>query len=47
MASAQKKVNYRKVEAVDSAVGLASFYSDWFIGKKTANGDTLTKRAHG
>lgn len=44
MASAQKKVNYRKVEAVDSAVGLASFYSDWFIGKKTANGEKFSQQ---
>ncbi len=44
MAGAQKKVNYRKVEAVDSAVGLASFYSDWFIGKKTANGEKFSQQ---
>jgi rare lipoprotein A len=36
---AQQKINYRKVPLVDSAVGYASFYSDAFEGKKTANGD--------
>jgi rare lipoprotein A len=41
---AQKKVNYRKVAVVDSAVGLASFYSDWFIGKKTANGERFSQQ---
>lgn len=39
VAKAQQKVNYRKVPVVDSAVGLASFYSDKFEGKKTANGE--------
>ncbi len=34
---AQKK-NYRNVPMIGSAVGYASFYSDKFIGKKTANG---------
>jgi len=36
---AQQKINYRKVPVVDSAVGYASFYSDVFEGKKTANGE--------
>jgi rare lipoprotein A len=36
---AQQKTNYRKVPVVDSAVGYASFYSDVFEGKKTANGE--------
>ena len=41
VAKAQQKVNYRKVPVVDSAVGLASFYSDKFEGKKTANGEVF------
>jgi len=36
---AQGKINYRKVPQSDSAVGYASFYSNKFIGKKTANGE--------
>lgn len=35
----QVKKNYRKVAVVDTAVGYASFYSDKFIGKRTANGE--------
>lgn len=41
---AQKKINYRKVAVVDSAVGVASFYSDWFEGKKTANGERFSQK---
>ena len=39
---AQKK-NYRNVPLTDSAVGYASFYSDKFNGKKTANGDVFSQ----
>ena len=41
---AQRKVNYRKVPVVDSAVGFAGFYSDWFVGKKTANGEKFSQQ---
>jgi rare lipoprotein A len=37
LSTAQQKVNYRKVPVVDSAVGIASYYADKFIGRKTAN----------
>jgi rare lipoprotein A len=40
---AQKKVNYRNVPQLDSAVGYASFYSNKFIGKKTANGEVFSQ----
>jgi rare lipoprotein A len=40
---AQQKINYRKVPLVDSAVGFASFYSNSFIGKKTANGEIFSQ----
>ena len=40
---AQQKINYRKVPVVDSAVGYASFYSDVFEGKKTANGEIFSQ----
>ena len=36
---AQGKINYRNVPQSDSAVGYASFYSNKFIGKKTASGE--------
>lgn len=36
---AQQKPNYRKKPVLDSAVGLASFYSNKFEGKRTANGE--------
>lgn len=36
---AQGKTNYRNVPQSDSAVGYASFYSNKFIGKRTANGE--------
>ena len=39
--SAQGKVDYRKVAHSDSAVGYASFYSNTFIGKKTASGEVF------
>lgn len=41
--SAQGKVNYRKVAQSDSAVGYASFYSNKFIGKKTASGEIFSQ----
>lgn len=47
LASAQgvfaQKINYRKVPIVDTAIGHASFYSDKFIGKKTANGELFSQ----
>ena len=42
-ASAQTKINYREVPVVDTATGIASFYSDKFIGKKTANGELFSQ----
>jgi rare lipoprotein A len=42
-ASAQTKINYREVPVVDTATGVASFYSDKFIGKKTANGELFSQ----
>lgn len=41
--SAQGKVNYRKVKQSDTAVGYASFYSNKFIGKKTASGEIFSQ----
>jgi rare lipoprotein A len=41
---AQAKTNYRKSPVVDSAVGWASFYSDRFIGKKTASGEKFSQK---
>lgn len=41
---AQSKINYRKVPVLDSAVGYASFYSNKFIGKKTANGEVFSQK---
>ncbi len=38
-----QKKNYRNIPVVDTAIGNASFYSDKFIGKKTANGDVFTQ----
>lgn len=40
---AQAKTNFRKAPPLDSAVGYASFYSNKFIGKKTANGEIFTQ----
>ena len=40
---AQGKVNYRNVAQSDSAVGYASYYSNKFIGKKTANGEIFSQ----
>jgi rare lipoprotein A len=39
----QRRVNYRNVAIVDSAVGMASFYSDKFVGRKTANGELFSQ----
>ncbi|MEN9949621.1 MAG: hypothetical protein RLY85_373 [Bacteroidota bacterium] len=41
---AQQRTNYRKVPVVDSAVGVASFYSDWFVGKKTSSGEKFSQK---
>ncbi len=41
---AQKKMNYRKVPVVDSAIGYASYYSDRFIGRRTANGEVFSQK---
>lgn len=38
-----QKTNYRNVPLVDTAVGHASFYSDKFIGKKTASGEIFSQ----
>lgn len=42
--NAQKKTNYRHVPVLDSAIGYASFYSNKFIGKKTANGEKFSQK---
>ena len=41
---AQKKMNYRKVPVVDSAIGYASYYSNRFIGKITASGEVFSQK---
>lgn len=43
LSTAQQKVNYRKVPVVDSAVGIASYYADKFIGRKTASGEVFSQ----
>ncbi len=43
VSAAQGKVNYRNVAQSDSAVGYASYYSNKFIGKKTANGEIFNQ----
>lgn len=43
VSSAQGKINFRKFPPVDSAEGYASFYSNKFIGKKTANGEVFSQ----
>lgn len=43
VSAAQGKVNYRQVAQVDSAVGFASFYSNKFNGRKTANGEVFSQ----
>jgi rare lipoprotein A len=37
-------MNYRKVPVVDSAIGYASYYSDRFIGRRTANGEVFSQK---
>jgi rare lipoprotein A len=37
-------MNYRKVPVVDSAIGYASYYSNRFIGKKTASGEVFSQK---
>lgn len=41
ISAAQEKVNYRKIAQSDSSVGYASFYSNKFIGRKTASGEVF------
>ncbi len=41
---AQGKTNFRKLAPLDSAEGYASFYSNKFIGKKTANGEVFSQQ---
>lgn len=43
LTSAQQKPNYRSVPVVDSAVGVASYYADKFIGRKTASGEIFSQ----
>ena len=43
LASAQQKPNYRTIPAVDSAVGVASYYADKFVGRKTASGEIFSQ----
>ncbi len=38
-----QKINYRNVPLVDTAIGHASFYSDKFIGRRTANGEIFSQ----
>ena len=40
---AQQKINYRNVPVVDSAVGVASYYADKFIGRITASGELFSQ----
>ncbi|MFZ9262510.1 MAG: septal ring lytic transglycosylase RlpA family protein [Chitinophagaceae bacterium] len=40
---AQQKPNYRNMPIVDSAVGVASYYADKFIGRKTASGEIFSQ----
>ena len=39
----QQKTNYRNKPVVDSAVGIASYYADKFIGRKTASGEIFSQ----
>lgn len=39
----QTKPNYRNVPVVDSAVGVASYYADKFVGRKTASGEVFSQ----
>ena len=40
----KSKINYRKVEFVDSSTGYASFYADKFVGRKTSNGELFSQK---
>ena len=40
----KSKINYRKVEYIDSSIGYASFYADKFVGRKTANGELFSQK---
>ncbi|MFZ9743742.1 MAG: septal ring lytic transglycosylase RlpA family protein [Chitinophagaceae bacterium] len=40
---AQQKLNNRNMPIVDSAVGVASYYADKFIGRKTASGEIFSQ----
>jgi len=40
----RSKIDYRKKPIVDTAIGIASFYSDKFIGRKTANGERFSQK---
>ena len=39
----QSKPNFRNVPVVDSAVGIASYYADKFVGRKTASGEIFSQ----
>ena len=43
IAFSQTKPNYRLVPVVDSAVGIASYYADKFVGRKTASGEIFSQ----
>lgn len=43
IALSQTKPNYRKLPVVDSAVGIASYYADKFVGRKTASGEIFSQ----
>lgn len=43
LASAQVKLNYRNLPKRDSAVGVASYYADKFVGRKTASGEIFSQ----
>jgi len=40
----KSKINYRKVEFVDSSIGYASFYADKFVGRKTSSGELFSQK---
>ena len=43
IAFSQSKPNYRLVPVVDSAVGVASYYADKFVGRTTASGEIFSQ----
>ena len=43
IAFSQTKPNYRLVPVVDSAVGVASYYADKFVGRATASGEIFSQ----